>query len=151
MGHEPVPGSRRLVLSLRSPLSLLMGRPSCPASWPHPQCVPLLPWYSTTRPGRVLHPRSLTAPPRRLRVCQSVCIRLLKQLSARLHQPPLAAAPVARHPAPVRSVPGGAGGGWEARAGGKRALYFLYSKRFTDKQLQTTSTNVDENLERLPD
>jgi hypothetical protein len=93
-----VPGSRRLVLSLRpSSRCRWVGREGCPASCAHPQRVPLLPWCSNpspspraprSMPARVCTrlslvravpscvPISAAAPPLRLQGCKRFCISL---------------------------------------------------------------------------
>ena len=97
-GSLPVPGSRRLVLSLRpSSRCRWVGREGCPASCAHPQRVPLLPWCSNpspspraprSMPARVCTrlslvravpscaPISAAAPPLRLQGCKRFCISL---------------------------------------------------------------------------
>jgi len=132
VGRGSVPDRRRLVLSLRSPLALLMGRHGCPVSCPHPQRVPLLLACRTPCLGSVLHAHTRVNQSLARARCPIVCtslshhpsaaltalqellhqslkaalIALLKQLSSRLKQSPLAAsaAPAVRHPAPVLPV-----------------------------------------------
>ena len=96
--YYDVPGSRRLVLSLRpSSRWRWVGREGCPASCAHPQRVPLLPWCSTpapapraprSMPARVCTrlslvravpscvPISAAAPPLRLQGCKRFCTSL---------------------------------------------------------------------------
>ena len=103
-GSLPVPGSRRLVLSLRpSSRCRWVGREGYPVSCAHPQRVPLLPWCSNpspspraprSMPARVCTrlslvravpscaPISAAAPPLRLQGCKRFCISLFSRLMA---------------------------------------------------------------------
>jgi hypothetical protein len=117
-----VPGSRRLVLSLRpSSRCRWVGREGCPASCAHPQRVPLLPWCSNpspspraprSMPARVCTrlslvravpscaPISAAAPPLRLQGCKRFCISLFSSRLIAFESVPPAAptAPPAHHP-----------------------------------------------------
>ncbi len=114
---------------------------------PH-ACAPVS--RCTTVPSR--------SPPQRLRMCQSVCTRLCKQRSSRVHPSPRAApaAPAARHPAAAADALGrvlGGAGGWAARwhgtggahtAGGKGRLNFLYSMASDEDIEDACGTMVSE-------
>jgi hypothetical protein len=106
MGHSPVPDSRRLVLSLRSPFSLLMGRHGCPASCPHPQRVPL------SLGAAPLALAACATPLRCLRMCQSVLHSYLREFDPSHPAPPAAVVPAASHPA--RDLPGASAVRWTA-------------------------------------